>query len=568
MDVCRLICIGLMGALACPIAIAQPVPTTVAPGAIERELRPLPEARVTHPVPGVREAEPRVTSAPPGAEETVFTLRTISLEGNTVVSTAELLDPHRSEYGRDVSVERIYEIAAEMTAVYRSRGYILSAVVVPAQEIADGEVRLVVVEGFLSEVRFEGYTGNRDGMFSKIRASLLAERPLRLRSLERTILLLNDLPGIVAQGVLHRSATEDGGSELVVRLARQAVGFEAGVNNRGSEVQGPTRYATTLSLNSVFGALEGTQLTYLAASTSSQLKYGAASQSYRLSAAGTSLRIFASKSKSTPDLGVDFQDFNLETDTEEAGIELVHPLVRSRTRNVSLAGLLTYHDGVTDSAFEPNLTQDTISAVRVGLTFDAIDEFRGVNLLDIRYHHGIDAFGASDKSDPNLSRSGGRPDFSKATLYLARLQSLGGGFSVLVAASGQYAFSNLLSPEEFAYGGEPFGRAYDGSELVGDSGAAGKLELRYTIDRFGRGGMTFYTFLDAGRVWRRLGPDDVDLDSQEDATAYGGGLRFSLGRWLTGYGEIAVPNKIVAAEGNDDTRYFFGLRTVFGSAQY
>ncbi len=218
-----------------------------------------------------------------------------------------------------------------------------------------------------------------------------------------------------------------------------------------------------------------------------------------------------------------------------------------------------------------------ISALRAGLTWDQVDRWNGVNIVDWEFSQGIDAFGASEEGDPQLSRDGGRPDFSKTNLYLARLQSLGPGWSILIAGSGQYAFTNLLSPEEFAFGGEPFGRAYDSSEIVGDSGAAGKLELRYTFDALGRGGLTTYGFYDTGRVWRRLGPNerqgecsefDQSACDEDGASAYGGGLRFTLSDWLTGYAEVAVPiDQIVVAEGDDDPRYFAGLRVQFGSAQ-
>ncbi len=108
-------------------------------------------------------------------------------------------------------MQRVYDIAAEMTAKYRDAGYVLSSVVVPAQAITDGRVSLTAVEGYLSSVAIEGDTGRRDGMLAKIQADLGAERPLRLATLERNLLLLNDLPGMTAQGVLQRSATEPGG---------------------------------------------------------------------------------------------------------------------------------------------------------------------------------------------------------------------------------------------------------------------------------------------------------------------------------------------------------------------
>lgn len=562
--------------LACGAAFAQQVPSTVQSGAIEREQQRLPQARAASPLPGVTVTEdtPR---APPGSEGVTFTLQSLLIDGNTVLEDADLLAPYQSEIGQTISVQRLYDIAAGMTAKYRDAGYVLSTVVVPAQAVADGRVTLTAVEGYLSSVNIEGYTGRRDGLLGKMREELTSDRPLRLATLERTLLLLNDLPGMTAQGVLQRSATAAGGSDLTIRVARRAMGFDTGVNNRGSDVQGPTRYEAGLAFNSIFGLMSETRMQFLVADPNEELKYGYVSHTERLTSGGLDFRVFGSKSRSEPELGVDFQDFNLETDTDQVGAELRYPLIRSRARNLYVRGALTYHDGTTDSAFPEEITKDVISALRAGLTWDQVDAWGGVNIVDLEVSQGIDAFGASDNGDPQLSRDGGRPDFTKSALYLARLQSLAGGWSVLLAGTGQYAFTNLLSPEEFGFGGEIFGRAYDGSEIVGDSGLAGKVELRYTLDRLGRGGITAYTFYDAGKVWRRLGPNErlgecSDFDqsacSEDDASAWGGGLRFTLSTWLTGYAEAAVPiDHEVAAEGNEDTRYFFGIRLQFGSAQ-
>ena len=95
-----------------------------------------------------------------------------------------------------------------------------------------------------------------------------------------------------------------------------------------------------------------------------------------------------------------------------------------------------------------------------------------MNLADVELSQGLKGLGASPFGDPLASRAGGRPDFTKVTLYAARLQSLAPRWSVLAAVNTQYAFNELLSPEEFAYGGEQFGRAYDAAELLGDSGIA------------------------------------------------------------------------------------------------
>ena len=203
--------------------------------------------------------------------------------------------------------------------------------------------------------------------------------------------------------------------------------------------------------------------------------------------------------------------------------------------------------------------------MRFGASWDRADGARGITSIDLEVSRGLDALGARMEGTPEspLSRAGGRADFTKANLYLARLQSLGsswgGSWSALAAVSAQHAFNTLLAPELFAFGGEAFGRGYDPSELAGDSGEAFKFELRFAgyAPAAGVDGYSIYSFYDVGRVRRR---EPVNEAATEHASAAGIGLRLSARRWQ-GLVEYAIPlDHDVAAEGNRDARFFFGIQ--------
>ena len=547
-------------ACCCGSALAQ-VPPTAEPGRLEEQLRQPPEPQ---PVPSSTVVQPPPQQvAPPGSEDVKFTLQALSVDGATVYTSEALTVPYTTLIGQQLSLSRLYAIANEMTVRYRNDGYLLSSVVVPAQTISDGKIRLQAVEGHLAAVEFEGELQNRRGIYQSIRQRLLAQRPLRTETLERQMLLLNDLPGVVAQAVLQ-PAQESGAANLTVRMGVASAAASVGATNRGSKVQGPVQYDASLDLRSLLTLHDATTLRYLQSSERDELWLAAVSHTERLTAGGLDWTLGGSVSRSSPELGEDFAELNLETDTDQASMQLAYPFVRSRTANLRGRMALTYHDGLTDSEFG-ELSRDVISAVRVGLSFDSVDAWRGVNLIDLEYSHGIGVFGSSELGDPFASRIGGEPEFSKATLYIARLQSLAPRFSVLLAASGQAAFDNLLAPEEFAFGGEFYGRAYDPSEVVGDSGAAGKVELRFTVDNPGGFSFTLYGFYETGYVWRKLDSSETGAADEDDASSAGGGVRFNFGPYVSGYVEGAVPlDRIVAAEGNDDARVFGGIKVSFG----
>jgi hemolysin activation/secretion protein len=238
-----------------------------------------------------------------------------------------------------------------------------------------------------------------------------------------------------------------------------------------------------------------------------------------------------------------------------------YPLLRSRSRNLYARASLTSFDGQSELLLEP-LSDDRIRAVRVGLAFDAADRGNGIDLLDAEVSQGLNSFGAraTGTTSSPLSRINGHTKFTKLSVYAARLQSFGADWSGLLAITAQRAFTTLLAPELFAYGGELFGRGYDAAELVGDSGVAAKLELRYTLPIPQLAGIaTPYTFYDWGRVERR---DPINETASAKASSWGAGVRFSgLHSRVQSFIEYAAPIDLdVAAEGDRGARVFAGLQ--------
>jgi len=538
--------------------VPVPVPSTAQPGTAERQLKAPPEAAASSGASIV--AMPIEPQAPPSnAAALSFTLRSLNVDDSHALSEAQLVQPYAPLLGQTITVDKVYAIANELTARYRNAGFFLSSVIVPPQSITDGNVRLRAVEGYIADISVEGAEGHRDGLFKAMARSVLADRPLRNTTLERYLLLINDLPGMTAQSVLRASQTTPGASELVVRLRTSHVGGTVSGSNRGSRVQGPVQVQTAIDLDSVLGLEEDTTFQYLQAIPAPELRLYSFSHSERLTASGLELRLSGSHSESDPALAAELAALNLATNTTQGSTELEYPLIRTREANLSLRTSFTYNDSQTQSLHLLQ-SQDKLSAVRIGMRADYADSIGGVSNFDLEFSRGIHAFGASEFGDRLASRFDGRPEFSKVTLYLARLQSLGGGFSALIAGSGQFAFNHLLLPEVFAYGGEYLGRAYDASELVGDSGAAGKLELRYTREQLNQFGWTAYVFGEEGEVWNRLAALDKESTTQSAVSA-GVGVRWSLGSWLSGYVEADKPvNHIVASVGNERVRVFGGLQ--------
>lgn len=560
--VCGVCSALLVGALAAGVAVpARAQVPGAQPGQVERQFQAPPQPRSQ---PGGLQMPLPVQTPPPGSEGVTFRLRGLVLEGMTVYASDSWSADYSRLLGRQVSLADLYAFANALTARYRNDGYLLSQVIVPAQTVEDGFVRLQAVEGYVAEVRFEGpATRLLQAHAERIRA----ERPLTAATLERYLLLMNDVPGVFARALLVPSATQPGASDLVVQVTERRIAGGLSLDNRGGRALGPLRASADIEQRGLFGWGDRSAVRYVRAEDA-ELEYLALSHEEAFGADGTRFGMTFSRARSRPDSSTSFIPLDLETDSDTASASLSHPFLRSRSRNLAARVALTGHDGQT-RLFGVRDTEDRLRALRLGLTFDLADAARGVNLVDIELAQGFEALGASRAGDPFLSRANGKPAFTKLGLYAARLQSLQTmlpGLSLLAALGGQVAFNDLLAPELYSFGGEQFGRGYDPSEIVGDHGAALKLELRYTFGGEAPTaplafGATAYGFYDAGVVRQR---SPGGLDARQSAASAGVGLRFEVGRIVSGYLELAKPlTRLVAAEGNRDPRAQGGLSLRF-----
>jgi hemolysin activation/secretion protein len=540
------------------IVHAAGLPGTVQPGQIEQQFQPEPRMRADRP--GrivVPEADQPV---PLNAKDIRFQLTRVIIEGATVYCEKDLLPSYQSRLDGEVSLADIYQIAATLTAKYRNDGYILSQVVVPAQSVEGGQVRLKAIEGYIASVTIEGVDGDRRNLVQRYADKIQQCRPLKNDVLEHYMLLMNDLPGAFARAAIKPSPKEQGASEMAVQFSQSKAQGGLSLDNRGGESLGPMRISGDIGLNSVLGLQENTSLR-LVSSGNEKMTYVSLAHDERIGSEGSKLNLLFSMVDAKPK-EMTFIPLNLETSSQTAALTYSRPLIRSRSQNFSLHGGLTFHEGKT-GIFNVEDTRDSTRVLKIGITYDLADSCYGVNLLAIELSQGMLGLGSSSSGDPMLSRPNGKVDFTKATVYAARLQSITQHWSILAAANAQYAFTDLLSSELYSYGGEQFGRGYDPSEMVGDHGIGMKVELRYkdTIpDRFAFS-YTGYAFYDAGIVYQRSPGGLADSDS---ASSVGLGLRMDLGRYVSCYGELAKPlTRDVSAEGNRNMRLYGGVSLRF-----
>lgn len=513
------------------------IPSSEQPGRLQDRFIDLP-------APQSLPAGPRVslpsTVPPPGADRIALVVVDVRIVGATVYSSADFADLTNEILGQTVTVAAIYQIAQQITSMYGNDGYVLSRAVVPPQDLDPngGVVTIQVIEGYVDRVAWPDSLDRYRDFFSDYTANITGERPANIRTIMRYLLLAGDLPGIDVSSRFEASADNEAASTLIVETDFQRLDAEAWIDNRGTEARGPWQFLASATANNTFGWHEALTATFAGAFEIEELQYAAVAYRQVLTSEGLTFNADVSYSWGEPGTAeLEVLEFSSESLNANAGLS--YPVIRNRDRNLTLSGLFFLSESKGDILATTN-SDDRLLGLRFAAAFDTADSWNGITQLLATFSQGIDGLGSTSNDNPNASRENGRVDFTKIDAIVIRDQPLKNNFSLRFAAGGQYAFMPLLASEECGYGGRLFGRAFDPSEITGDSCVFVSGELRFDLPETAMFSLAqLYSYVDYGTV-HRIDPSAGTPKNQDGASA-GFGLRLGLGGRLNADISAAKP---------------------------
>lgn len=482
-----------------------------------------------------------------------FTLNGVRVEGATVFSSEQVENCYHGLIGRTVDANDMAKLAQCVTQLYRDDGFFLSRAVIPSQEVEGGVLTVKIIEGYIVSVSAAGMS---DQEATAQFASALEERPARLQTFERALLLLADRPGYrVAASQLVPVPDDPARFIYQLKVARQPLSYRIFADNRGTEAQGPDQVYGSIAWNSVFGDSDRiTGALFTAPSSTRELLY--ADLNYLSGWMGGVFWTEFDASTTRSEDGAVLKAFAVRSETQRFYMRLGSPLIRTRAE--TLWANLTFDARDVEEATILGADEATrvIRANAIWTTTDG--ESR--NDLTVELSHGFDAFGSSENGDPRMTRFDGRPQFTKLRLDAAHLRRFSQQWELMLTAAAQIADGALVSSEEFGAGGARFGRAYDYSEVTGDHGAAAGVELRFNIRSLfdATSSAQLYGFADVAWVWNvgrdPTAPDEADLSST------GLGVRVTPFPAVSASLEVAKPlSRDVAEQGDRNPRVFVSL---------
>ncbi|MGM4872323.1 ShlB/FhaC/HecB family hemolysin secretion/activation protein [Bradyrhizobium sp. 956_D2_N1_5] len=489
-----------------------------------------------------------------------FVLRGIDVSGAQAIPRDRIAAAYQPYLGKKVSQADLAAIAGAISDLYRADGFHLSRAIVPPQDIADGRVRIQVIEGAIVQAELKGDGAEQFGVRPML-GPVLAEQPSRLATLERQLFLINSGPGIrITDTALEEIGGATGRFRLIVHLKTWHVFSSFGLDNLGSSSVGPWQTYATGAFNSYLTPGD-TLAVNLSTIANDPRELGFARLSYDAPVGVDGVRLGASVLYSAVRPG-DARRLDSDITTTEA-FELrastVPFMSQSSALTLTLAGTFS---NVSEHDLYGPWYDDHIRTASLTADYRLQDRFGGTNFATLIYRQGLDIFGASHFDDDLLSRAGAASNFSVLNLWFTRYQTLNEAWSLKLSAASQTASRPLFISQQFYLGGAAFGRGYGAAEISGDNGIAGSLELRFDQKLNFRywAGYQLYAFGDAGAVWN----DGYRLSDGLSLTSAGAGVRFFLPDDLQADLGVAVPLSYRAPDNERRSpRFLFTLSSAF-----
>jgi hemolysin activation/secretion protein len=464
-----------------------------------------------------------------------FVVNEFVLEGVSLIPESQVQAVLKPYIGISLNFSELQKACDAIANAYREQGYSVQVIVLPqSMSKTGGSIKLRITEAKLSSVVINVLNGDHRFGAAKVEKYITDANPigqfLNLNQIERSLILLNETPGVIVTSQLD-AGKEQGDTELTVNLGETP--FAQGrteFNNVGSRSTGTYQVISAVSFNNSTGI--GDQVSFnLIGSDGSQYMHGTyslplRSDGLRLSMYGTYLKYKNVGEYASPNGANGYAWTH--------GYSVSYPLVRSKASNINATFAYDVKSYLNElMATNTTNSEYNIKNIVLGISGNVYDNFGGSAVSNGSVSLSL---GELEILPTSITGYGEHTPslFTKLSYSGSRNQTLddAGKTSLFLAFSGQFASVNLNSAEQFYLGG-PYGvRAYPVSQGGGSQGGIFTAEFRRLLPD----NLTASVFFDAGIVQQYKTPftnwkGQTNANNTYSLKGTGISMKWSEGNW-------------------------------------
>lgn len=451
-------------------------------------------------------------------------------------------------WSQPITERNIQDLLTAVSAYYISMDRPFVSVTAPSQDIRDGVLHVLVVEGQLSEVRVEG---NRwfDEAYYRRSLGLPEGQPIHMSELEAGLEWIARSNPFHAATVVAMPGAEFGSTALALRVSeRKPLRLYGGISNTGTDTTDLERVMLGANWGRAFGTHH--QLNAQVSASPDFHKSLGLSANYRIPL--THWRHVVQLSAAWSRIHADVPaHFDSEGESWQLLTHYEIPLPSGRQAQQLLRLGVEYKRSDNNLEFGGSPVTDNVTDVmQVALDWQAnLLDTLGQTLINARLVHSPGDLGSrNDDQAFHDSRWGATADYSYARLDVQRHTRLPASFAWHITATLQQSDSNLLGSEQLGFTGNAGVRGFRENALYADEGfllrnelLLPSLTLLQPDDR-----LQFHLFYDYGRA------NSVDRLPGElshlGIDGYGLGARYHLANRLSAAFEYAWQHRDIPGQ--------------------
>jgi len=385
-----------------------------------------------------------------------------------------------SYLGQRVTGKKLNDMISEIILFYRNHDRPVVDVIVPDQEITNGGIQIVLLEGKVGQV---SVAGNRWFSSSQIAdgVSLHLGESISQREMQRDLDWLNQNP-FRTTDVVYTPGKNIGQTDLVLQTRdRFPVRAYAGYEDSGNAATGFDRYLAGVNISDPWGI--GEQLNYQYTTSGDGDSLRAHALSYIIPLPWHHTLTFFGNYVDTKGLVSPFEvtghsyqisgrySIPLPTLTIGSGLNYKHEFA---------AGFdYKYNDNSLEfGATSVPFTLYDVDQFVMGYTGTETDSYGQLTLNDQLYVSPGNWGGNNNDAAFAATHGGANSDYVYNTLILQRLTKLPENWTLVLRGTLQTSNANLMPSEQLGFGGYDTVRGYDEREVNSDDGYIFTTELR------------------------------------------------------------------------------------------